>query len=94
MRSHLAFNLLTLISSLFISSDSFSQFKVIGYIQARWNQVPDVSKISFQSLTHLNIAFVNPDSTGNLVLSPGFDTLVQKAHDKTTIILYRIFLKA
>ncbi|MEP7141685.1 MAG: glycosyl hydrolase family 18 protein [Ferruginibacter sp.] len=81
MQRHTGSNLIMLLLSFIFSSVAFSQFKVIGYIQPRWNQVPDVSSISFQSLTHLNIAFVNPDSTGDLVLPPGFDTLVQKAHE-------------
>ena len=56
-----------------------AQFRVIGYVQP-WGEAPDTNKIAFDKLTHLNIAFVNPDSLGNLVLPPGFDTLISKAH--------------
>jgi GH18 family chitinase len=52
--------------------------------------VPDFSKISFQRITHLNIAFVNPDSTGNLRLPAGFDSLIQRAHEHQIKILASI----
>jgi len=42
--------------------------------------MPDFSKISFSKITHLNIAFVNPDSSGKMVLPDGFDSLVKTAH--------------
>lgn len=58
---------------------SFSQFRVIGYVQA-WGEAPDLNKIQFKNITHLNIAFVNPDSSGKLVIPPGFDTLIKTAH--------------
>ncbi|MEO5889794.1 MAG: glycosyl hydrolase family 18 protein [Ferruginibacter sp.] len=90
MKSHIAFSIILLICSIIFSNKTFPQFKVIGYIQPRWNQVPDVNKISFESLTHLNIAFVNPDSLGNLVLPPGFDTLIQKAHEYKVKVLASI----
>src|ERR1035437_871134 len=75
---------------LIISTIAFSQFRVIGYVHPLHDSVPDVSKISFQSLTHLNIAFVNPDSTGNLILPAGFDTLIQKAHEYKIKVLVSI----
>ncbi|MEJ7588712.1 MAG: glycosyl hydrolase family 18 protein [Ferruginibacter sp.] len=81
MRAFLPVKLSTLFISLFISSLTFSQFKVVGYVHPGKRQGPDLNKISFQRLTHLNIAFVNPDSAGNLVLPAGFDSLVQKAHE-------------
>jgi chitinase len=69
---------------------TFSQFRVVGYIPAGRTTAPDVSKVSFQNITHLNIAFVNPDSTGNLILPAGFDTLVQKAHEYKLKVLASI----
>ena len=90
MQRHIGLSIIVIIFSFIFPPGAFSQFKVIGYIQPRWTQVPDVSKISFQSLTHLNIAFVNPDSAGNLILPPGFDTLVQKAHQYKLKVLASI----
>lgn len=72
--------ILTVIISVIISSSVFSQFPVIGYVHSWGMQPPDFNKISFEKLTHINIAFVNPDSSGNLLLTPAFDSLIQKAH--------------
>jgi GH18 family chitinase len=62
---------------------------VVGYVPLG-RAIPDFSKISFQRITHLNIAFVNPDSTGNLILRAGFDSLVQKAHEYNIKVLASI----
>jgi chitinase len=66
-----------------------AQFRVIGYVQP-WGEAPDVSRIAFDKLTHLNIAFVNPDSSGNLVLPPGLDTLIITAHTYNVKVLASI----
>jgi chitinase len=65
---------------LFISTIAISQFRVVGYVPLG-RTIPDFSKISFQRLTHLNIAFINPDSTGNIIVRAGFDSLIKKAHE-------------
>jgi GH18 family chitinase len=52
--------------------------------------MPDFSKISFQRITHLNIAFVNPDSTGSLKLPAGFDSLIRQAHQHKIKVLASI----
>ena len=68
---------------------AFPQFRVIGYVH-QWGEVPDVNKIAFDKLTHLNIAFVNPDSLGNLVLPQGMDTLIATAHQHKVKVLASI----
>ena len=78
-----------IITCLVISTIGFSQFRVVGYVPLG-RTVPDFSKISFERLTHLNIAFVNPDSTGNLVLREGFDALIQKAQENKVKVLASI----
>ena len=52
----------------------------MGYVPLG-RTTPDFSKISFQKITHVNIAFINPDSAGNLILREGFDLLIEKAHE-------------
>jgi GH18 family chitinase len=79
-----------LLCTFFIFPAVFSQFKVVGYIHPPRNQPLDLSNVSFEKLTHLNIAFVNPDSLGNLVAPPGFDTLVRKAQDAGVKVLASI----
>jgi chitinase len=63
----------------FLALSLSAQFRIIGYVHA-WGETPDLSKISFDKITHLNIAFVNPDSSGHLIAPSGFDTFITVAH--------------
>ena len=56
-----------------------AQFRVIGYFPLR-NDSLDFKTLPFQKLTHLNIAFINPDSSGQLIIPPRLDELVNEAH--------------
>ncbi|MGZ5135992.1 MAG: glycosyl hydrolase family 18 protein, partial [Flavitalea sp.] len=78
-----------IVTCLLISTIAFSQFRVVGYVPLG-REAPDLSKISFQRLSHLNIAFVNPDSTGNLSVPQGFDMIIQKAHEYKVKVLASI----
>lgn len=78
-----------LVTCLLLSIITRAQFRVIGYVPAL-NADSDLNKISFQQLTHLNIAFVNPDSTGKLLLPQGFDTIIKKAHEYKVKVLASI----
>jgi len=72
--------------TILLSAIGFSQFRVIGYVPLG-RTIPDFSKIAFDRITHLNIAFVNPDSTGNITYREGFDSLIQKAHEYNIKVL-------
>ena len=63
-----------------------TQFRIIGYVPMS-RQFPDLNKISFSRITHLNIAFINPDSTGNMILPYGIDSLITIAHSNKIKIL-------
>lgn len=55
-------------------SPSFSQFRKVGYIPVWSASYPSgMSALNIDRLTHLNIAFANPDTNGNLV--PSFGTV-------------------
>ena len=64
---------------IFFATASIGQFRVIGYVHASAGGT-DLDKIAFEKLTHVNIAFVNPDSLGRLVLPDPFDSVVSRAH--------------
>ncbi|MCW3119638.1 MAG: hypothetical protein JWM28_3720, partial [Chitinophagaceae bacterium] len=86
------FNCLKLLSFVCLatfSMISYGQFRVIGYVHP-WKDAPDMTKISFQKITHLNIAFLNPDSAGNLVIPGGFDTLIKTSHQFQVKVLASI----
>lgn len=80
---------LTFFGSIFFLMNGYGQFRIIGYVHP-WKQAPDMTKIAFEKITHLNIAFVNPDSLGNLVLPEGMDTLIKIAHRYQVTVLASI----
>jgi GH18 family chitinase len=59
-----------------------STFKVVGYISS-WS-FNKLDNIEIERLTHLMLAFANPDKDGNLVCDGGYDVKgpVQKGHAK------------
>ncbi|MGN6530197.1 MAG: glycosyl hydrolase family 18 protein, partial [Ginsengibacter sp.] len=80
---------------------SFSQkknkpktFKVVGYyfLNAALRDTihADSSYLFLNKITHLNIAFINPDSTGNFNQNLSIDALIKKAHQKKVKVLASI----
>ena len=64
-----------------------AQFKVVGYIWSRANMVQDLKKIDLDKITHLNIAFINPDPEGQFKPVPGLDSVLRIAHQKKINVL-------
>mgnify|MGYP001822284695 CR=1 FL=1 len=60
---------------------SDSDFKVVGYLMA--SNFNKIDLIELDRLTHLNLAFANPGTQGNLVFSDDADIkpVIKKAHD-------------
>ena len=85
----MSLKIVIIIACSFISTVAFSQFRVIGYIPLG-RTTSDFSKVAFQRVTHVNIAFVNPDSTGDLLIRQGFDSLIEKAHQHKVKVLASI----
>jgi chitinase len=56
-------------------------FKVVGYLAA--GGFERIDKLELDKLTHLNLAFANPDESGNLVFSRNADIrpVVNKGHE-------------
>jgi chitinase len=65
-------------------------FFVIGYMFADANLLTASAKIDFNKITHLNIAFINPDATGKFIAPTGLQELVNKAHDKKVKVIAAI----
>lgn len=69
-------------------------FKIVGYYflnAALRNTVQNDSSYAFlNKITHLNIAFINPDSSGNFSNAIAIDTLIKKAHQKNVKVLVSI----
>jgi chitinase len=46
-----------------------------------------MSRVAFEKITHLNLAFINPDSLGNFRFPAELDTIISKAHDHNVKVL-------
>lgn len=64
------------------------EFRVVGYYKGDLLQAAD--QIDFSRISHLNIAFINPDSAGVFPVVPGLTALVGKAHEHHVKILAAI----
>ncbi len=73
------------------AQNSKSDFKIVGYYYFNAAMEADTSQVPFDKLTHIILAFVNPDVSGNF--NGKFDALVpfiKAAHSHNVKILYSI----
>jgi GH18 family chitinase len=84
---------------LFVSAVSFtlnaqntaSSFKIVGYYPIDQAMNADTSEVPFNRLTHIILAFVNPDSVGNLYQDfSALTTFIKAAHIHNVKVLYSI----
>ncbi|MEO8819703.1 MAG: glycosyl hydrolase family 18 protein [Ginsengibacter sp.] len=70
------------------------RFKVVGYYflrsALRDSTYADSNYLFLNKITHLNIAFINPDSNGNFNQKLAIDTLIKNAHQKNIKVLASI----
>ncbi|SHM38435.1 glycosyl hydrolase family 18 protein [Flavobacterium chilense] len=64
--------------------------RVVGYLSS--DNFDKMSSIQFCKLTHLNIAFANPDKNGNLIFSGDIDRLINYAKSVNSNIVISISL--
>ena len=82
--------LLLLISVEGVAQSTQFKFRVIGYMRNQRGLANSVRNVSLDKLTHLNIAFINPDSSGNLIVAPGLKDVAALAHKSGVKILLSI----
>ncbi len=64
-----------------------AQFRIVGYLNT-WDNFPNnASNLNYTDITHLNIAFANPDADGNLTTFSGLSTVVKNAHANNVKVL-------
>lgn len=91
------------LSLLFLSLVAMSQkkkkdlpgsFKIVGYyfLNAAMRDTvhADSTYMFLNKVTHLNIAFINPDSAGSFRQDLAIDTLIKRAHQKNVKVLASI----
>lgn len=67
-----------------------NRFKVIGYLPNRTDLLASASQIDFGKITHLYIAFINPDSSGNLIGIGQLKEIAALSHSKNVKIMASI----
>jgi chitinase len=73
------------------AQNTSSPFKIVGYYPIDQAMKVDTSEVPFNKLTHIMLAFVNPDSLGNL--NQNFGALIsftKAAHTHNVKVLYSI----
>ncbi len=96
LKSVLLTFLLSALSLLSFSQkkNKMESFKIVGYYflnaALRDTVHADSSYLFLNKITHLNLAFINPDSSGNFNQNLAIDTLIKKAHHKKVKVLASI----
>lgn len=66
------------------------EFKIVGYLFSHGDLDTASARLDFSKITHLNIAFINPDSTGQFKAPLGLAAVVKRAHSKNVKVLMSI----
>ena len=67
-----------------------SQFRVVGYVRTSDIENGKTSGIDLGKVNYINIAFINPDETGNFKAMPGLAAFITTAHSKNVKVLASI----
>ncbi|AMR34358.1 hypothetical protein A0256_24340 [Mucilaginibacter sp. PAMC 26640] len=67
-----------------------TRFMVVGYTRNHINLLAEVKKFQLEKLTHLNIAFLNPDSAGKFSTPTDLKKVCRYAHKKHVQVLLSI----
>ena len=66
------------------------KFMVVGYTRNHLNLLDEVKQLPLDKITHLNIAFVNPDSTGQFKTPANLKKVTKLSHKKQVMVLLSI----
>lgn len=81
--------LVMIISGLAVNAQQ-TPFRVIGYLRLQNITDGQYSKVDYSKVTHINIAFINPDSTGNFASYPGLKAFTGDMHKRHVKVLASI----
>ncbi len=83
-------NIVVALALILIAFAAPAQSKVVAYVP-NWVDLTALSaKIQYAKLTHINIAFENPDAAGELTFNPQNDILIARAHTNHVAVLVSI----
>jgi len=69
---------------MFLSFPCWAATRVVGYIPAYKGLATGINKVDLTSLTHLNIAFINPDKEGNLFLESKITCMLSETNENVS----------
>ncbi len=79
--------LFLLLSFIFLANNTNAQFRIVGYLNT-WDNFPkSAATINYSQITHMNIAFANPDEKGNLTSFAGLQGVADNAHQHNVKVL-------
>ena len=82
---------ITVCSFSLSAQNTSSSFKIVGYYPINQAMKGDTSEVPFDKLTHIMLAFVNPDSLGNFNQNfTGLIPFIKAAHGRNVKVLYSI----
>ncbi|MDB5134678.1 MAG: hypothetical protein JWP37_1281 [Mucilaginibacter sp.] len=84
------FLLLAILMSCICVNAQQIQFRIIGYLRLQNILDGQASQVDYSKVTHLNIAFINPDSTGNFAAFKGLRAFVDRVHQYHVKVLASI----
>ncbi|HEY2726649.1 MAG TPA: glycosyl hydrolase family 18 protein [Parafilimonas sp.] len=85
MKQFYAYALIFLCS--IFTTKTTAQFRIVGYLNT-WDNFPDnAANLDYTKITHLNIAFANPDANGHLTEFDSLSTVVKNAHAANVKVL-------
>lgn len=83
-------SILFMLSTIDLNSQT-TTFRIIGYVPNWIDVTAFADTLDYSEVTHLNFAFQNPDSEGNLVEdNTGLNALVANAHENNVKVLISI----
>jgi chitinase len=90
MKPSIRQSILCLLLVLAFIVQATAQRRVVGYLPMYNFRQPEISKIPLAGLTHLNLAFLRPDSTGAVSLPNWVDSVITLAHAAKINVLISI----
>ena len=57
-----------------------SKIRVLGYLPGRNDWIAGLNNIDLSKITDLNLAFINPDASGNFPANDAYRQVIEKAH--------------
>jgi len=72
------------------NSGNTNKLRVLGYLASSKNWIYGINAIDFSKITDLNLAFINPDSTGNFPPNEDLRRVVQLAHENNVRVFASI----